>query len=117
MSHPGEEYSATMSHLGCVEVESIDRHTLAMDTLRRFQLSHLLIGIGCDSSGNYNYSIIKSSFSLLCLVWVSPSSSALIPCQRFMETCTGDLDKSYTNKAYQEKEERYNMKNENQCIL
>jgi hypothetical protein len=38
-------------------------------------------------------------------------------CHCFMETCTGDLAKSYTNKAYQEKEERYNMKNENQCIL
>jgi hypothetical protein len=38
-------------------------------------------------------------------------------CQCFMETCTGDLAKAYTNKAYQEKEERYNMKNENQCIL
>jgi hypothetical protein len=38
-------------------------------------------------------------------------------CQCFMETCTGDLAKAYTNKAYQEKEERYTMKNENQCIL
>jgi hypothetical protein len=38
-------------------------------------------------------------------------------CQCFMETCTGDLAKSYTSKAYQEKEERYTMKNENQCIL
>jgi hypothetical protein len=28
-----------------------------------------------------------------------------------------NLAKAYTNKAYQEKEERYNMKNENQCIL
>ena len=34
-----------------------------------------------------------------------------------METCTRDLAKEYTNKSYQEKEERYNMKNENQCIL
>ena len=34
-----------------------------------------------------------------------------------METCTGDLAKAYTNKDYQEKEERYNMKNKNQCIL
>jgi hypothetical protein len=38
-------------------------------------------------------------------------------CQCFMETCIGDLAKAYTNKAYQEKEERYNIKNENQCIL
>jgi hypothetical protein len=37
--------------------------------------------------------------------------------QCFMETCTIDLAKAYTNKDYQEKEERYNMKNENQCIL
>jgi hypothetical protein len=28
-----------------------------------------------------------------------------------------DLAKAYTNKTYQEKEERHNMKNENQCIL
>jgi len=34
-----------------------------------------------------------------------------------METCTGDLAKAYTNKAYQEKEERYIMKNENKSIL
>jgi hypothetical protein len=27
-----------------------------------------------------------------------------------METCTGDLAKAYTNKAYQEKEERYTMR-------
>jgi hypothetical protein len=39
------------------------------------------------------------------------------PYQCFMETCIGDLAKAYTNKSYQEKEERYNMKNENQCIL
>jgi hypothetical protein len=29
-----------------------------------------------------------------------------------METYTGDLAKAYTNKAYQENEERYTMKNE-----
>jgi hypothetical protein len=57
------------------------------------------------------------SFTLLWLVWVAPSSSALIPCHYFMETYTGDLAKAYTNKVYQEKEERYKMKNENQCIL
>jgi hypothetical protein len=34
-----------------------------------------------------------------------------------METYTGDLAKAYKNKAYQENEERYNMNNENQCIL
>jgi hypothetical protein len=33
--------------------------------------------------------------------------------QCFMETCTRDLAKTCTNKAYQEKEERYTMKNEN----
>ena len=38
-------------------------------------------------------------------------------CQCFMETYTGDLAKAYIKKSYQEKEERYNMKNENQCIL
>ena len=38
-------------------------------------------------------------------------------CQCFMETFTRDLAKEYTNKDYQEKEERYNMKNDNQCIL
>jgi hypothetical protein len=38
-------------------------------------------------------------------------------CQCFMETYRGDLAKAYTNKAYQEKEERYTVKNENQCIL
>jgi hypothetical protein len=30
-------------------------------------------------------------------------------CQCFMETCTRDLAKANTNKAYQEKEERFNM--------
>jgi hypothetical protein len=35
----------------------------------------------------------------------------------FHGTCIGYLAKACTNKAYQEKEERYNMKNENQCIL
>jgi hypothetical protein len=59
----------------------------------------------------------KSYFALLWLVCISPSSSTLIPCQCFMETCTGDLAKAYTNKAYQEKEERYHMKNVKQCIL
>jgi hypothetical protein len=34
-----------------------------------------------------------------------------------METFTGDLAKAYTTKGYQEKEERYTMKNENQCII
>jgi hypothetical protein len=34
-----------------------------------------------------------------------------------METCTGDLAKTYINKSYPEKEERYTMKNENQSIL
>jgi hypothetical protein len=38
-------------------------------------------------------------------------------CQCFMETYTRDLAKAYKNKAYQEKEETCNMKNENQCIL
>jgi hypothetical protein len=33
-----------------------------------------------------------------------------------MENYTGDLAKAYTNKSYQEKE-RYNMENENKCIL
>jgi hypothetical protein len=61
--------------------------------------------------------LLNDSFALLWLVWVAPSRSALIPCQCFMETCTGDLAKAYTNKAYQEKEERYNMNNENQRIL
>jgi hypothetical protein len=35
-----------------------------------------------------------------------------ILCQCFMETYIGDLAKAYTNKNYQEKEERYTMKNE-----
>jgi hypothetical protein len=34
-----------------------------------------------------------------------------------METGIGDLAKAYTNNAYQEKEERYTMKNDNQCVL
>jgi hypothetical protein len=38
----------------------------------------------------------KPTHALLWLVWVGPSSLALIPCQCFMETCTGDLGKAYT---------------------
>jgi hypothetical protein len=40
-------------------------------------------------------------YSLACLA--CSSNIALIPCQCFMETCTGDLAKTSTNKAYQEK--------------
>jgi hypothetical protein len=56
-----------------------------------------------------DYALQNSDFPLLWLVWFSPSSSALIPCQCFMETCTGDLAKESTNKSYQEKDERFNM--------
>jgi hypothetical protein len=59
----------------------------------------------------------QSSFSLVYLVRVSPSSTTLIPFQCFIETCTGDLAKAYINKAYEENEERYNMKDANQCVL
>ena len=57
--------------------------------------------------------LLKDSFTLLWLVWVAPNNLAMIPCQCFMETYTRDLAKAYTNKAYHEKEERCNMKNEN----
>jgi hypothetical protein len=48
-------------------------------------------------------------FLILWLVWLSPRSIALIPCQFFIENCRGDLDKENTNKSYQEKDERFNM--------
>jgi hypothetical protein len=51
-----------------------------------------------------------------------PYSLACLACSKqhnsdFMETRTKDLAKACTNKAYLEKEERYTMKNDNQCIL
>ena len=59
---------------------------------------------------------VSGHISLVNLKWLA--KGVLIGfCQCFMETYTGDLAKACTNKTYQEKEERYTMNNENQCIL
>jgi hypothetical protein len=42
-------------------------------------------------------------FLILSLIWIAPNNLALIPCQCFIKTCTGDLAKTSTNKAYQER--------------
>jgi hypothetical protein len=75
-----------------------------------FFLVWFLSSYGC-------FLVVFPEFSIVLCKERNPCMNVTDDCQCFMETCTGDLAKAYTNKSYQEKKERYNMKNENQCIL
>jgi hypothetical protein len=72
-------------------------------------LLHLSIGRHYDTIRYTYYNRQNINSPLLWLVYISPRSSTLIPCQCFMETYRGYISRESKNKSYQEKDERFNM--------